>query len=135
MCGRCCVETNVKKGVSFRDRHLLVTDHTHFPEIDPERGQIFRYIADVLILGAARQDLVADHQERGDFFGSGCVGGYHDHLRRRIETAEMRRTSITTNPYIRAGGSANRLARDERVELGAVPIRPQIHPSLTYATR
>jgi hypothetical protein len=62
------------------DRPLLVTDHPHFLEIDPERGQIFRDIADVPILGAAGQDLVADHQECGDLFGSGRVGGCHDCL-------------------------------------------------------
>jgi hypothetical protein len=44
------------------DCGLLATDnHPHFPEIDTERGQIFRDIANVLVLGAARQDLVADH--------------------------------------------------------------------------
>jgi hypothetical protein len=32
---------------------------------DAERRQIFRDIADVLILGAAGQDLATDHQERG----------------------------------------------------------------------
>jgi hypothetical protein len=62
------------------DRPLLVTDHPHFPESDPERGQIFRDIADVLFLGAARQDFVADHQEGGDLFRSGCVGGCHHRL-------------------------------------------------------
>jgi len=47
------------------------------------RRQIFVDIANVLILGAARQDLAADHQERGrdNLFGSGRRGGWHDHLR------------------------------------------------------
>ncbi len=62
------------------DRGLLVTDYPYFPEIDPERSQIFRDIADVLILGAAGQDLVAYHQECGDRFGSGHIGGCHDRL-------------------------------------------------------
>jgi hypothetical protein len=47
------------------DRSLLVADHPHFLEIDAERSQIFRNIADVLVLGAAGQDLATDHQERG----------------------------------------------------------------------
>ena len=36
-----------------------------------------------LILGAAGQDLAADHQEcgRDNLFGSGRVGGWHDHQR------------------------------------------------------
>jgi hypothetical protein len=75
-------------------RGLLVADHPHFPEIDTERGQIFRDIANVLVLGAARQDLVADHHERGNLFGS--VNSCHSHLRkdakerRRRETARQR---------------------------------------------
>src|SRR5262249_13537953 len=61
------------------DRRLLVADHPHFHEIDAERGEIFRDIANVLILGAAGQDLVADHQERSsnDFFGRGRIYGCH----------------------------------------------------------
>src|SRR5215831_13781067 len=43
------------------DRSLLVADHPHFLKIDADRRQIFRNIADVLILGAARQDLATDH--------------------------------------------------------------------------
>src|SRR5262249_18817555 len=62
---------------------LLVADHPYLLEIDAERRQIFRDIADVLVLGAAGQDLAADHQERGrdNPFGNGRVGGWHDHLR------------------------------------------------------
>ena len=65
------------------DRSLLVANHPHFLEVDADCRQIFRDIADVLVLGAAQQNLVADHQERGcdNFFGSGRVGGRHDHLR------------------------------------------------------
>src|SRR5262249_32810227 len=56
---------------------------THFLEIDADRHQIFRNVADVLVLGAAGQDLATDHQERGrdNLFGSGRVGGWHNHLR------------------------------------------------------
>ena len=53
------------------DRRLLVADHPHFHEVDAERGQIFGDVADVLVLGAAGQDLVADHQQRG---GDGVLG-------------------------------------------------------------
>ena len=65
------------------DRSLLIADHPHFLEIDADRRQIFGDIADVLVLGAARQDLATDHQERGrdNLLGSGRVGGWHDHLR------------------------------------------------------
>src|SRR5262245_29164027 len=65
------------------DCSLLVADHPHFLEIDAKRRQIFGDIADVLVLGAAGQDLAADHQERGrdNLFGSGRAGGWHDHMR------------------------------------------------------
>ena len=68
---------------SVDDCSLLIADHPHFFEIDADRRQIFRDIADVLVLGAAGQDLATDHQERGrdNLFGSGRVGGWHDHLR------------------------------------------------------
>src|SRR5438034_11752689 len=45
------------------DRSLLVAEHPHFLEIDAERRQIFRNIADVLVLGAAGQDLATDADE------------------------------------------------------------------------
>jgi hypothetical protein len=68
------------------DRSLLVADHPHFLEIDANRRQIFRDIADILVLGAARQDLVADHQQcgRDGFFGSGRICGCHDHLQEDV---------------------------------------------------
>jgi hypothetical protein len=47
------------------DRRLLVADHADLPEVDAERGQILRDIGDVLVLGAAGEDLVTDHQQRG----------------------------------------------------------------------
>src|SRR5262245_37664975 len=54
------------------DCSLLIADHPHFLEIDTDRSQIFRDIADVLVLGSAGQDLAADHQEcgRDNLFGS-----------------------------------------------------------------
>jgi hypothetical protein len=67
----------------FDDRGLLVTNYAHFLEIDTERGQIFGDVANVLVLGSARQDLVADHQERGYRFGSEPVVSRHNHLLRR----------------------------------------------------
>src|SRR5262249_47548336 len=45
------------------DRFLLIADHPHFLEIDAEPRQIFRDTADVLVLGAAGQDLATDHQD------------------------------------------------------------------------
>src|SRR5215813_4142454 len=73
------------------DRSLLIADHSHFLEIDADRGQILRDIADVLVLGAAGQDLTTDHQERGrdNLFGSGRVDGWHDHLRVSAELLEF----------------------------------------------
>jgi hypothetical protein len=47
------------------DRSLLIADHPYFLKINANRRRIFRNIADVLVLGAAGQDLAADHQERG----------------------------------------------------------------------
>src|SRR5262249_14333901 len=43
------------------DRSLLVADRPHFLEINAERREIFCNIADVLVLGAAGQDLATDH--------------------------------------------------------------------------
>ena len=73
------------------DRSLLIADHSHFLEIDADRGQILRDIADVLVLGAAGQDLTTNHQERGrdNLFGSGRVDGWHDHLRVSAELLEF----------------------------------------------
>ena len=47
------------------DLRLLVGDDAHFLEIDADAGEIFGDVADILVLGTARQDLVADHQDRG----------------------------------------------------------------------
>ena len=44
------------------DRSLLIADHPHFLEIGTDRRQIFRNVADVLVPGAAGQDLATDHQ-------------------------------------------------------------------------
>src|SRR5207244_13117446 len=54
------------------DRRLLVADHANLLEIDPERRQVFRDIADVLILGAAGKDFIPDHQQRGGDVLLGC---------------------------------------------------------------
>ena len=49
------------RGYDFREGHLLCP---HSLGIDAQRLQIFGDMANVLILGAARLDLAADHQER-----------------------------------------------------------------------
>ena len=54
------------------DLVLLVGDDAHFLEIDADRGEILGDEADVLVLGAAGQDFVADHQHGG---GDSRVGG------------------------------------------------------------
>jgi hypothetical protein len=60
------------------DRALLIADHPHFLEIDADRRQIFRNVADVLV----RPDriLLPITRERGrdSLFGSRRVGGWHD---------------------------------------------------------
>jgi hypothetical protein len=63
------------------DRSLLVADHPDLLEVDADGGQILRDIADVLVLGAAGQDLATDYQERGrdNLFGSERGGGWHDY--------------------------------------------------------
>src|SRR6516165_766949 len=70
--------TMPKRVKRIDDDTLLVAVHPYFLEIDPERGEVFRDIADVLILGAAGQDFIANHQEGADLFGSGCINGCHD---------------------------------------------------------
>ena len=58
------------------DRGLVVGDHAHFLEVDADGGEIIGDEADVLVLGAARQNLVADDKHgRGDDLGA-RHGGY-----------------------------------------------------------
>ena len=47
------------------DLRLVVGDDAHLLEIDADHGQVLGDVADVLVLGAAGQDLVADDQNRG----------------------------------------------------------------------
>ena len=47
------------------DLRLLVGDDAHLVQVDADAGQVFGDVADVLVLGPAGQDLVADHQQRG----------------------------------------------------------------------
>ena len=47
------------------DLRLLVGDDAHLLEIDADHGQVFGDVADVLVLGAAGQDLVADDEKPG----------------------------------------------------------------------
>ena len=47
------------------DLRLLIGNDPHFSQIDADAGQKFGDVADVFILGAARQNFVADHQHRG----------------------------------------------------------------------
>jgi hypothetical protein len=94
------------------DRCLLIADHSHFLEIYTECGQIFRDIADILVLGSARQDLVADHQQcgRDGLFGSGRICGCHDHLQENApmdgRTEDGERRELVVRPYTAIAGSA-----------------------------
>ena len=47
------------------DVGLLVGDDADFLEIDADIGEVFGDIADVLVLGPAREDFVADDEDRG----------------------------------------------------------------------
>ena len=67
------------------DLGLVVGHHAHFLEVDAERGQVLGDEADVLVLGAPGQDLVADDQKAGrddDVRGGFLHGG---ELRRTTE--------------------------------------------------
>ena len=59
----------------FDDLRSIVGDHPHFLEIDADRGEVVGDVADVLVLGAPGQNLVADHQHgSGDDVGLGTHG-------------------------------------------------------------
>ena len=69
------------------DRLLVVGDHPHFLQVDADGGEIVGDVADILVLGAARQDLVADDEHRrGDELwvsihdGHGILPGPVEHL-------------------------------------------------------
>ena len=47
------------------DLRLFVGDHAHFLEIDADAGEILGDVADVLVLGASGQNLVADDEQSG----------------------------------------------------------------------
>ncbi len=46
------------------DLRFLVGDDADFAHVDAQRGQVFGDVADVLVLRAPGQNLVADHQDR-----------------------------------------------------------------------
>ena len=83
------------------DLRLIVGDHPHFLQIDADRGEVFGDIADVLVLGPPRQNLVADHQHgSGDDVGLGT----HD----TVLLGQSTRRSVTLAPA-QATGSCTRL--------------------------
>ena len=49
----------------INDRRLRVANHPHFHEVDAKRGEILRDVPYVLVLGASRQDLIADYEHAG----------------------------------------------------------------------
>jgi hypothetical protein len=59
----------------FDEGRRIVGDHPHFLEIDADRGEVVGDIADILVLGSPRQNLVANHQH-----GSGDDVGLGTHL-------------------------------------------------------
>src|SRR5262249_43941572 len=60
---------------SLHDRGGVVGDNPHLFQVNADGGEVIGDIADVPVLGAARQDLVADHQH-----GSGDDVGFCAHL-------------------------------------------------------
>ena len=59
------------------DRRLVVGDDPHLLQVDADGGEIVGDEADVLVLGAARQDLVADDKHcRGDNLRIGAHDGH-----------------------------------------------------------
>src|SRR5262249_42133386 len=46
-------------------RIRIVGNDTDFPQIDADPSQVLGNVADILVFGPSRQDLVADHQEAG----------------------------------------------------------------------
>jgi hypothetical protein len=81
------------------DCSLLIADH-RFLEINANRGQIFRDIADVLVLGAAGQDLAPDQQERGR--DNPCGGGRASHPSRI--SRHQRRPSLASREAFQGRG-------------------------------
>ena len=56
------------------DRTLVIGHDPHFLEIDSDRREVIGDVADILVLGAPRQNLVADHKYgRGDDLGFGAA--------------------------------------------------------------
>jgi hypothetical protein len=75
------------------DGSFLVAHYPHFFQINAEHAQIFRDVAHVFLLGTAGQDRVADDQERGSWFGSGCDIGCHCFSERARATTKTSETS------------------------------------------
>src|SRR5207244_4198381 len=86
------------------DLALLVAHYPHLLEVDAERGEVFGDIADVLVLGAAGQYLVADHQHGGGDGAFGC-GGIGDGHRGLAEST--RRSLASTYPAIEHDGASS----------------------------
>ena len=57
------------------DLRLLVGNDAHLLEVDADIGEVLGDVADVLVLGPAGEDLVADHQKRGGDDFAFAVGG------------------------------------------------------------
>jgi hypothetical protein len=65
--------TDAQRIERLDNRILIVGDDADFPKVDADRRQVFGNVADVSVLGASGQDLVADHQDAG-----------RDNLRRHV---------------------------------------------------
>ena len=87
----------------FHDCRFVVRNDADFLEIDPDHRQVFGDIADVLVLRAAGQDFVTDHQNsRGDDLGR--LGVVHGTILRRILCHDgFRRFPNTLVPCTRGG--------------------------------
>src|SRR5438105_768719 len=56
----------------------------HFTQVDADRGQVLGDVADVLVLGPARENLVADHQDRRGHDPPWCIA-----LRRHVARLQL----------------------------------------------
>ena len=62
------------------DLDLDVGHHAHLLHVDADVGQVFGDVADVLVLGPAGQDFVADHQDCGGDNPASARHIVHPHL-------------------------------------------------------
>ena len=113
------------QGVDRRDDLLLHVRHdADLAQIDADPGQVLGDVADILVLGAAREDLIADDEKSGCDGDGHAQGSFSGPL--APETAILKRSSVhpTRRPCHsrpeRSGGKAIHNAAPDR----GSPSRP-----------